>query len=180
MKSAIASTPQMDVGLLPKIVDTAMPVKNVDSEDMEKRRALSKKLAEMGAQPRYLRYNLWRTDDFFTHSSSEWTLTAKPLPSPALKELENPIVTQTIIQNPHLFKIVTPINVDLFESYLATHPNRPFVVSVCQGLREGFWPWADTHTGVYPDTHDESLGTPRDAVEAEFMRTQRDHEIKMG
>jgi hypothetical protein len=51
MKSAIASTPQMDVGLLPKIVDTTMPVKNVDSEDMEKRRALSKKLAEMGAQP---------------------------------------------------------------------------------------------------------------------------------
>ena len=47
-------------------------------------------------------------------------------------------------------------------------------------LCEGFWPWADTHIGTYLDTHDKSLGTPADPAEAAFLRTQRDHEVKMG
>ena len=60
-----------------------------------------------------------------------------------------------------------------------TPTNQPLVKSVCRGLHEGFWPWADTHIGTYPDTHDKSLGTPHDPVEAAFLCFQRDHEIKM-
>ena len=37
---------------------------------------------------------------------------------------------------------------------LKSHPNQPLVVSVCCGLCEGFWPWADTQSGEYPDTLD--------------------------
>lgn len=32
----------------------------------------------------------------------------------------------------------TPINVDLLEFYLEGHPDPPFVISLCRGLREGF------------------------------------------
>jgi hypothetical protein len=50
----------------------------------------------------------------------------------------------TIAKHPDLFKVVTPINVEVFAHLLGDHPNQPFVRSVCDGLRNGFWPWADT------------------------------------
>ena len=46
------------------------------------------------------------------------------------------------------------------------------------GLRHGFWPTANTHYGIYPDTHDEHTGTPSDHHCADFLRQQRDIEIK--
>ena len=36
-------------------------------------------------------------------------------------------------------KVNTLFNVDKFEALLEDHPNQPFVQSVMQGLREGFW-----------------------------------------
>ena len=102
------------------------------------------------------------------------------MPSIPACELANPVATKTIIENPHLFDIVTPIFVDRFEKLLESHPNQPFVQSVCRGLREGFWPWADTHFGEYPDTLDLSLPEPQNPDEAQFLRDQRDHEIFKG
>jgi hypothetical protein len=87
---------------------------------------------------------------------------------------------KTIKNNMELFKIVTPINVDFFQRLLQNHPNRPFVDSVCRGLREGFWPWADTHHKCYPSPVDESLGMPQDEKERIFLRVQRDHECSKG
>ncbi|GLB45644.1 hypothetical protein LshimejAT787_2500360 [Lyophyllum shimeji] len=113
-------------------------------------------------------------------STADWTETAVPLPAPPLTELANPFVSKIISENPSLFAIVTPIKVDVFERLLATHPNQPFVASVCRGLREGFWPFADTHFGEYPDTVDESFPAPKDPVEAEFLRSQRDTEFAKG
>ncbi|KAF8224517.1 hypothetical protein L208DRAFT_1410096 [Tricholoma matsutake] len=55
-----------------------------------------------------------------------------------------------------LFKIIMPINIDRFEELLITHPNCPFVNSVCRGLHEGFWPWADTHYDTYPSMVDDA------------------------
>ena len=75
---------------------------------------------------------------------------------------------------------MTPIYVDRFEDLLKSHPNQPFVKSVCRSLREGFWPWADTHFSEYPDTLDLSLPDPDNADEAEFLRSQRDHEVFKG
>jgi len=76
------------------------------------------------------------------------------------RELANPVFAKTIRENADLFKIVTPICVDKFESYLINHPNRAFVNSICHGLREGFWPWADTLKVGYPETLDESKPPP--------------------
>ena len=92
-----------------------------------------------------------------------------PLPSIPKSELANSVVAKTINNNPHLFDIVTPIFVDCFEQLLKSHPNQPFVLLVCRGLHEGFWPWADTDIGEYPDTLDYSLPDPDNPDEAEFL-----------
>jgi hypothetical protein len=131
-------------------------------------------------RPKYLRYNIWDGASHFSRSSADWTETASPLPTIPASELANPIATKTITENPHLFDIVTPIFVDRFEKLLESHPNQPFVKSVCRGLQEGFWPWADTRFGEYPDTLDLSLPEPDNPEEAQFLRNQRDHEIFMG
>jgi len=61
-----------------------------------------------------------------------------------------------------------------------SHPNQPFIISVCHSLCECFWPWADTHIGEYPDTLDYSLPDPDNCNEAEFLQNQRDHEVFKG
>ncbi|KAG0151075.1 hypothetical protein CROQUDRAFT_11862, partial [Cronartium quercuum f. sp. fusiforme G11] len=43
----------------------------------------------------------------------------------------------------HLFKIVCPINVDKLKLLLKDHPHQPFVNSVLNGLRNGFWPMSE-------------------------------------
>jgi hypothetical protein len=108
------------------------------------------------------------------------TLTDEPLPRPPPEEFYNAAATATVDDNPDLFRIVTPINVDRFEKLLITHPNKPFVNSVCTSLREGFWPWASTQRDQYPVTWDFSNRPPKDEREAIFLRAQRDAEIEVG
>ena len=122
--------------------------------------------------PRYLRYNVWDPESDFTPTTAEWTETAKPLPRPPQFVLNDPVVAETIQDNPNLFRIVTPINVDVLESYLKNHPNKPFVESVCIGLREGFWPWADMRKEGYPLINDEYRSGPIDESKASFFRSQ--------
>ena len=130
-----------------------------------------------GMRPKYLRYNIWDPDSDFSPNTADWTLTAKPLEGPPQTALDDETVTKTINENPYLFKIVTPINVDVFEAYLVSHPNQAFVKSVCNGFREGFWPWAETPKPGYPETNDESKPAPTDVKKAEFLRAQRDIEL---
>ena len=135
---------------------------------------------ELGRRPRYLRHNVFRDDDLMSRSCTEWTETARPLPSVPEAEFSNILACQTIDRHPGLFTVDTPINVDEFEGLLTRHPNRPFVNSVLKGFRSGFWPWADTHIEEYPDTLDLSLGDPRDEKEFTFICGQRDKEIETG
>ena len=86
----------------------------------------------------------------------------------------------TIRTHPHLFKIDCPILVDRFEELLASHPNQPFVKSVCRALREGFWPYADTKYGDYPTTWDFSEREPRDPEHALFIANQVEAEVQKG
>ena len=62
-----------------------------------------------GMKPKYLRYNVWNPESDFSPSTSDWTLTAEPLEGPPQSELDDENVKKTIEENPHLFKIVTPI-----------------------------------------------------------------------
>jgi hypothetical protein len=97
-----------------------------------------------------------------------------------LSEFANHSATETIRRHPGLFVVDTPIRVDNFERLLIHHPNPPFVKSVLNGFRNGFWPWADTRVGEYPYTLDESFGDPKDQRELDFICSQRDKEISMG
>lgn len=131
-------------------------------------------------RPKYLRTFLWANEDCGFSPTIMSTLTDLPLPRPPQKELDNPVVSKTIRENPSLFAITTPVNVDLFEKLLINHPNPPFVRSVCDGLRFGFWPWADTQIGIYPDTWDASDRTSKTDAELAFIREQRDIEVSRG
>lgn len=134
-----------------------------------------------GLNPKYLRHNVWDEESIaLPFSTLRWTETARPLLSIPASELNNPIALRTVHDNPSLFKIVTPVNVDKFEFLLRNHPNPQFVTSVCTGLREGFWPWADTLREGYPVTHDTSYPCPPDEHKASFLRTQRDIETSKG
>jgi len=112
-----------------------------------------------------------------TPTIAEWSECAPPLPHPPLSELSNPIALSTISENPSLFRIVTLINIARFAALLSDHPNRPFVESVCTGLREGFWPWADMLKDGYPTTFDGARPTPADPCKAAFIREQCDIKI---
>ncbi|KAF8803884.1 hypothetical protein BYT27DRAFT_7024708, partial [Phlegmacium glaucopus] len=121
---------------------------------------------------KYLRHNLWEESSIRSPTTAEWSECATPLPRPPITETSNPIIQKTITDNPTLFQITTPIKVDTFENLLNHHPNQPFVKSVCAGLREGFWPWADTLSESFPITHDESRPPPSDMARATFIREQ--------
>ena len=134
----------------------------------------------LGARPRYLRYNIWKIDSPPSPTIADWSETAPPLPRPPPSEFSNTTALQTIEQNPTLFKIVTPIDIDRFRNLLSNHPNPTFVESVCTGLRGGFWPWADTLKEGYPMTHDGSRPSPADPQKAAFIRAQKDIEVGKG
>ena len=84
-------------------------------------------------QPKYLWYNVWCIDGTSFLCATDWTIYAPPIPPPHFA-LSNPIVVETLESFPHLFDIVTSINIDCFEELLVTHSNQPFIQSICHGL----------------------------------------------
>ncbi|KIK82337.1 hypothetical protein PAXRUDRAFT_153928, partial [Paxillus rubicundulus Ve08.2h10] len=107
------------------------------------------------------------------------TFHAAPVPRPALAD-HLPTSLLTLSSHPHLFNIICPINVDRFEQLLADHPNCPFVASVCNSLRTGFWPWADTSQDELPLSCDYSYRPPKCDDEAVFIRQQVSEEVALG
>ncbi|KIN94154.1 hypothetical protein M404DRAFT_63218, partial [Pisolithus tinctorius Marx 270] len=103
-----------------------------------------------------------------------------PLPQPPPEEFENTVAVDTISSNPHLFQVITPINVDHFEELLHDHPNQNFIQSICCGLCEGFWPYMHTHHCDWPPTWDNSCCPLKSAEEIEFINTQVEKEIAKG
>ena len=95
-----------------------------------------------------------------TKAFSHFSLHQPPLPDVPRAVRDDPVVNHTLRNHPHLFKIVTPINVDCFEALLVDHPNQPFVLSVVKGLREGFWPFADFNRLGFPETWEEPFRMP--------------------
>lgn len=141
----------------------------------------------IGAAPKFRRQLVWDQDSIVWDQDSivrsktvRWTETADPLPSPPPSEFLNSEALSTIQAHPELFQISTPIDVNCFESLLSSHPNQPFVRSVCKGLREGFWPYADTHYGDWPTTWDNSQRPIRSDEEGAFLRSQVKKEVEKG
>ncbi|KAG1767747.1 hypothetical protein EDD22DRAFT_967670 [Suillus occidentalis] len=133
-----------------------------------------------GRGPRFRRKMIWGEGAEILSGTALWTETAEPLPRPPLSEFENVPALATIAKHPDLFRVSTPVDIDRFESLLNHHPNQSFVRSVCAGLREGFWPWADTHYGTYPTTWDIPSPTPKTTPERDFLHSQIHKEESVG
>ena len=91
-------------------------------------------------RPHYARGFFWADNEPARVTLAVHTLSAPRLPGPPANELLNSIANHTIAMYPHLFAVVSPVNVDHLEELLATHPNCPFTLSLCAGFRKGFWP----------------------------------------
>lgn len=133
-------------------------------------------------RPRYLECSVWTDANTLPAFSPTacFTLIDKPLPRPPPEELSNLDATNTIQDNPQLFKIITPINVLKFEEPLKSHPNKPFVEFIFTSLHKGFWPWANTQKEEYSVMWDFSERPLKTKHEADFLREQRDINISAG
>ena len=179
-KCALDLTGKRGVGSQKQDASIDMSVKDVGSQVMANCHAPRVTEVEIfGSRPRYLRHNLWNPVSDPKSTVAEWTLTARPLPRPPVTEFDNTSALQTIASHPDLFRIVTPIKVDVLEKLTASHPNRPFVESVLDGLRFGFWPWAVTNRQGYPLTHDESREVYLTEEKELFVLDQIKHEQEL-
>ena len=133
--------------------------------------------------PRFHRELLWTLEERGRSPTVDSTYRSAPLPRPPAREFR-PEIKKTLARHAHLFQIVTPINISTFESLLKSHPNQLFVKSVVTGLREGFWPFANTNPegGTrYPLTHDASSPhPPRNKERRQFLIDQCNAEIALG
>lgn len=70
---------------------------------------------------------------------------APPLTLPPAHILANQHYQDTVDEcfRKGLIKVDTPFNLDWLETYLADHPNKPYVRSVLDGCHNGFWPLDD-------------------------------------
>ena len=133
---------------------------------------------QLSERPWYRRQFIWDSKSAVRSRTVRWTEYAEPLPSPPPSKFQNLEALTTVQSHPDLFQVSTPINVDHFQSLLIDHPNQPFVCSVCQGLRKGFWPFADTHFCEWPSIWDNSQQTPKTESEAIFLCEQVQKEVE--
>jgi hypothetical protein len=176
-RSAIGS---MTKGAMAQTADIDMPARSAEARLMERPHVMPPPGIETyGMRPKYHRYNIWDPDCQQPHTTAEWTEHALPLPRPSPEQLMHPISQQTIATHADLFQIITPIKIEVFEDLLQDHPNQPFVKSVCDGLRYGFWPWADIWQQGYPESLD--LSQPQQEPSREkFLSDQRNIEVEAG
>ncbi|KAF8806503.1 hypothetical protein BYT27DRAFT_7101712 [Phlegmacium glaucopus] len=80
--------------------------------------------------------------------------TARPLAMPPPHLLNDLDIQSTLHMLCNYIRVETPFNVDHFESMLYDHPNQPFVKSVMDSLRYGFWPFDE---GNWEDNHDDTM-----------------------
>ncbi|KAF8994747.1 hypothetical protein BDQ17DRAFT_1366509 [Cyathus striatus] len=181
LKHAENPTLQSGVVTAQTDVDINTNVYSVGSQDMglstaEVTEHLEKSEEPFGSHPSYLR-GLQRFSSSFSLSPVvSYTYHAKPPLNVPPEVQTDPVIHSVIDSNPSLFAIVTPINVDVFECYVSSHPNRPFTLSVCEGLQHGFWSQA-SYCPNYPPSLDVSdQHPPQSQAEQDFLYSQRDQE----
>lgn len=111
----------------------------VNERDMAKPPVPCRSPQQRVPRPKYLWYNKWDVEGRPVLGVAKWSEEADLLPAAPILEQDHP-VSIMVESCPDLFKIITPINAELFHCSLLTHPNESFVESVCQGLDKGFWP----------------------------------------
>jgi hypothetical protein len=91
-------------------------------------------------QPKWARGFLWAENAASHTPSASSTELADLFPTVPDSVLRDNAAAQTIVDHPSLFQVITPIDVDPFETLLTSHSNRPLIHSVCKSLQEGVWP----------------------------------------
>ena len=130
--------------------------------------------------PRYARGLVWTNNDPMHTTLATYTETMPALPSAPTNELNNPVAHAMIRLHPHLFQLITPININCLESLLTTHPNQALVHSIILGFRQGFWPFAITENMPRPSIVDNSARVIQDPAHVLFVCEQRDNKIQQG
>ena len=75
-------------------------------------------------------------------------------------------------------RVDTPFNVNRFEALLYDHPNQPFVRSVMDSLRHGFWPFDE---GDWKDDCDDIIQNySSEEIDLNAIRAFQDDEIQAG
>jgi hypothetical protein len=162
------------------VVNSNTNVTSVISMDTLSSSATLKVLAK-GAKPCYLcdfLFDQFNTSEAFSPIAYS-SFFAKPVPHPPSSIVDDLVVHSTITALPNIFKIVTPIKVDSLWNLLTSHPNQPFVNSICKALSLGFWPWAE-FPDDYPIIVDKSDRPPQNDAESTFLESQHDIEIASG
>ncbi|CAA7269722.1 unnamed protein product [Cyclocybe aegerita] len=100
--------------------------------------------------PRHARDFIWEENEQPRVTLALASEHFNPMPPVPTHKLSNSITCHTISSYPYLFQVVSPIRISVLNNFLVSHPNQPFVRSVCEGLIHGFWPWADTSSAELP------------------------------
>jgi len=132
-------------------------------------------------RPCFVRDYVWPINECKLTTTALTSLKAPPLPRPPPNELMDVKKCDFIRDNPHLFRITTPVKINRFSNLLSTHPNRLLVESACEGLKATFWPWAVTIDPNTPPIIDNAmLQRINNPNHLQFMMEQRDEEIRVG
>ena len=134
-----------------------------------------------GKRPCYMCF-IFGIGDVGCTPSATYTESAPAVPDVPTGDYQYTKITSTILSFPHLFPIITPINADCFEQLLHNHPNTELVQSVCQGLRTGFWPFANTEKPEFLPQG--SVMCPQglpvlDNESLTFLKSQHDAEVSL-
>ena len=130
--------------------------------------------------PRYTRGLVWTNDDPTHTTLTTYTEIMPALPTPPTNELNSSIALTTICDHPHLFQLITPINIDHLESLLTTHPNQALIHSIILSFQQGFWPFVITENAPHPSIINNSVCIIQDPAHVLFVHKQRDYKIQQG
>ena len=130
--------------------------------------------------PRYKRGFVWEkpSSSSALSPSALATETARPLASPPSHLIHDPSIQSTLHAMRDFIRVETPFNVNRFEALLYDHPNKPFVKSVMDSLRYGFWPFDE---GNWKDDRDDVVHNySSEEADVKAIRDFRDDEIHAG
>ena len=133
----------------------------------------------MSEIPRFKRGYVWEkpSSSPCLSPSALATETAEPLATPPLHLINDPDIQSSLkVMRDHI-RVDTPFNVNRFEAMLYDHPNQPFVRSVMDSLRYGFWPFDE---GNWKDDRDDIVHNyPSSEIDLKAIRDFGDEEIRL-
>ncbi|GAA5909683.1 hypothetical protein JCM5296_006730 [Sporobolomyces johnsonii] len=156
----------------------------VVAHDLRDAEAPANPLPGIGPAPRLLRGFHWPEPEAAPPltPSLDASLHAPPLPRPPPSVSSYPPLVALLRRRAELFSAATPLRPAAFAAALADHPNQPWVASLVESLRDGFWP---AHSGAAPtvprparrdslfpsrrEDQDAQVAAARDAVERGFI-----------